>query len=146
MDKEQVVSYVRAQGVTFSEDGYAGLEHEGLFVNVQFDASGNSLYLYAAMGCLPDPAPTETLEFLLTANLLGSQTYGGHLGLYPPRRVLVYSHTVPMLVGDPVHMTDLLDAFSQQARQWMKTLETLLTAPADEDLSGVITSGHVLWG
>ena len=59
------------EGVELDETGYAGVTSGGLFVNLQCDEAGESLYLYCSVAKLPDPVPQKLVREILRSGLLG---------------------------------------------------------------------------
>lgn len=147
METSNLNALVKKYGEALTEDGYVGIECQGIFVNIQVDANTNALCLYAALGQLPDPVSAELVEGLLEANLLGSATDGGHIGLYSPLRTLVYSRRLSGAQQESADLDEALKAFVKQVVRWISKLDCApLAKPEAANLEGLMTSGRVLWG
>lgn len=147
MDKTDLNAFLAPYHTKLSDDNYAGIEHRGLFINIQTDENMAVMCLYSALGTLPDPLPAEIAEELLTANLLGMATDGGHIGFYPPSRTVVYSCRLPLQKKSPDEMEEFLIAFTEHVFAWVEQLDSAHLEKAKEAcLELTMARGPMLWG
>ena len=132
------------EGIELDETGYAGATSRGLFVNLQCDKAGESLYLYCSVAKLPDPVPQKLVREILRSGLLGLGTGDGHLGLHEPTRLLVYSLRLDIAPLNETIFRNALELFTGRAldyiEKWNNT-ETPIELPLPE-----MFSGGVGWG
>ena len=132
------------EGIELDETGYAGVAAKGLFVNLQCDAAGESLYLYCSVAKLPDPVPQKIVREILRSGLLGLGTDGGHLGLHEATRLLVYSLRLDIAPLNETVFRNALESFTGRAlgyiEKWNKA-----EAPIELPLPDMF-SGGVVWG
>lgn len=132
------------EGVELDETGYAGATSRGLFVNLQCDKAGESLYLYCSVAKLPDPVPQKLVREILHSGLLGLGTDGGHLGLHQPTRLLVYSLRLDVASLNETVFRNALETFTAHALGYIEKWNNTDT-PIELPLPGMF-SGGVVWG
>lgn len=92
----------------------------GLNVGLDFDEARAKLVLWCSLGELPQEVPGELYEFLLSANLLGSRTGGGHIGLYTPSRTVLFSLSLDADALDENSLANAFDRFTEKASSLME--------------------------
>jgi len=100
---------------TFSAEGSAETDFHGLTIGFQYDERGKRLCLYCGLGRLPSEPSSALCEFLLEANLLGSDTGGGHIGLHAPSRILLFSLWLDTEGLDSSRLANALMRFTEKA-------------------------------
>lgn len=131
-----------ASPCSFSSEGSAEADMKGLTIGFQHDERGQRLCLYCGLGRLPS-SPSPTLcEFLLEANLLGSETGGGHIGLYAPSRILLFSLWLDTEGLDGPRLSNALMRFTEKASALIASTADHLATPS-ENLSLMM---NVIWG
>lgn len=125
-------AYAKFAGLTslsFNEDGCARLRFgEDVSVNLEADANGDCIHLYAVLGPLP-AGPREPLYAdLLEANLFGQATGGSTLAVDSVQQELVLCRRADMEAGDVQQFAQLLDAFAAMAMQWQ---QRIMAGPAE---------------
>ena len=119
----------------------AELELHGLTVGCEYREGIDSLVLYCSLGTLPfEPAPS-LLEYLLECNLLGKGSGGGHIGLHPQTRILVFSLALPAAQLDSSRLANVFDRFAEKAAELITETEARSYSP----LAPSPFMGNVLW-
>lgn len=109
---------LRSAGATpgsFNTEGAAEADVHGLTVGFQHDQRGQRLCLFCSLGTLPQEPSSTLCEFLLEANLLGADTGGGHIGLYAPSRMLLFSLWLDEDGLDSARLANALLRFTEKA-------------------------------
>ena len=119
-----------ASPCTFSSEGSAEADIRGLTIGFQHDGNGRRLCLYCSLGRLPSEPSPALCEFLLEANLLGSETGGGHIGLYAPSRILLFSLWLDADGLDEARLSNALMRFTEKASALIaSTADHMASAP-----------------
>ena len=100
---------------TFNAEGSAETDFHGLTIGFQYDERSQRICLYSGLGRLPSDPSSALCEFLLEANLLGSDTGGGHIGLHAPSRILLFSLWLDTECLDSSHLANALMRFTEKA-------------------------------
>lgn len=137
---------------TWIQEGYARLRVNGLIINAEYVEGQGSLYLYCSLGLLPQDVPAQLYEAVLEANLLGTGTGGGHIGLHAATRILTYSLSMDESRLQSREMGNALMLFSQTVLCWMEKVRVLLQSqsqqpqPDDAPLFSEPMLGGIIWG
>ena len=124
--------------------GIGQLEIDGLAIGVDHNEEQGRLVLWCSIGELPSIVPQEALEFLLEANLLGSRTGGGHIGLYAPARTLLFSLPLDTTALDAPRLANALARFREKAAELIAEVEERrFSLPAALDMPFM---ANVIWG
>lgn len=100
--------------VEFSSAGMAEITIHGLRIALEYVEGIESLVLFSSLGTLPAQPSASFCEYLLSTNLMGGGTGGGHIGLGPDR-TLVYSVTLDASNMDGARLANAFDRFAEKA-------------------------------
>lgn len=104
-------------------------------VNLEVDASGSCMHLYAVLGPVP-PGPNENLyRKLLQANSFGVETCGATLSIDPVQNEFLLCQRLGAGIADVPSFSALMDSFAATARKWGGSLAAFTTEKTD----------HVFW-
>jgi len=116
---------------TFSAEGSAETDFHGLTIGFQYDERSQRICLYSGLGRLPSEPSSALFEFLLEANLLGSDTGGGHIGLHAPSRILLFSLWLDTECLDSSHLANSLMRFTEKAAGLIAGIAEHMAASSD---------------
>lgn len=121
--------------------GAAELSLHGLTVGCEHVAHLGSLVLYCSLGQLPFEPSQSLFEYLLECNLMGKDTCGGHIGLHPHTRILVYSLALPVEQLTSARLANAFDRFAEKATELITETEAHGFPPERQ----MPFLGNVLW-
>lgn len=103
----------------------------GLEVAWEGIEESDEMMVWCSVGSLLANPDSALMDYLLQVNCFGSQTAGGHLGLYGVSRTLVYSYRfVPN--SDERVTADVLKAFVTRAFEFLGKLQELQSSNQEE--------------
>lgn len=105
--------------LSFNEDGCARLRFgPDIAVNLEADAGGEAIHLYAVLGPLPPGARDTLYAELLESNLFGQATAGATLAIDAVQQELVLCRRAELDAGDVQRFARMLEDFADMAMQW----------------------------
>ena len=130
--------------VSLNTSGMAEITVRGLAVALEYREAEQRLVLYCSLGRLPADASSGLCEFLLETSLFGARLGGGHLGLYPPTRTLLFSVSLAEADLTPARLGNALQRFAEQAASLIADVEQHLTEQREtSDMASF--AGTMLW-
>lgn len=130
--------------VSLSASGTAETRVNGLAVALEYLEADQRLVLYCSLGRLPAEASSGLCEFLLETSLFGAKLGGGHIGLYPPTRTLLFSFSLAEADLTPARLGNALRRFAEQAAMLIVDVEEHLQDRREtSDMASF--AGTMLW-
>ncbi len=115
---------------------------EGLDIVWEDVKLSDEVLVWCVVGSVPEAPSPDLTNYLLQANCFGSQTGGGHLGLYALSQTLVYSFRfVPN--GDERDVA-VLQSFVARALQFLGKFQDLTSLPEKTPVSEEPMAGDSL--
>lgn len=130
--------------VSLNASGTAETRVNGLAVALEYLEADQRLVLYCSLGRLPAEASSGLCEFLLETSLFGARLGGGHLGLYPPTRTLLFSFSLAEADLTPARLGNALQRFAELAATLIVDVEEHLQDRREtSDMASF--AGTMLW-
>lgn len=130
--------------VSLNASGSAETRVNGLAVALEYLEADQRLVLYCSLGRLPAEASSGLCEFLLETSLFGARLGGGHLGLYPPTRTLLFSFSLAEADLTPARLGNALQRFAELAATLIVDVEEHLQDRREtSDMASF--AGTMLW-
>lgn len=114
---------------------------DGLRVGWETNEKTAEAVFYVSIGTLPPSPSAQLCEFLLEQNCLGAGTAGGHIGLYAPTRVLLYSFRTPLGSLDARALGNMLTVFVSKAPGLIREMQSYSAAESTD----ITFDGSLLW-
>ena len=134
----ETAGYEALRGV---RDGTGTFVADGLRFAWEKRDDADEVVFYVSIGSLPPQPSVPLCEYLLEQNCLGAATAGGHIGLYAPTRVLLYSFRTQLDAVSPEALANMLRAFVAKATNLIADMQNL----GSSQTSLMDFSGSMLW-
>lgn len=131
-----------------SRPGAGAFEADGLRFGWEISPDETEAVFFVSIGELPPDPPAGLCEYLLEQNCLGAQTAGGHIGLYAPTRVLLYSFRAPLTGTNAAGLANMLAAFVAKAPEYIRGMQSFsvgVTESTTESTTDMVFSSAMLW-
>jgi hypothetical protein len=113
------------EGLALDDEGCLVMVLDKVTVNMEYDETTSSLFMYAQVGEVPTDQRAKAFEILMDANYLFKDTGGGTFGADPYNGQVVYAVKAPVAILDYPRLETMLGNFADMATIWMERLQSL---------------------